>query len=459
MSTITDPGAAAPAGEAARAAPSRLYRAVWRWHFYAGLFSLPFLFLLAFTGGTYLLKDEISDLLHPELRFVEARETAPLQPSALIASALESAPGDAYAYSPAPAPDRSAVVKIKTDEGKQAVHLDPYDGRVLGVMPDAKMSGSPAMQWIRDLHSLKHFGWVATRMIELVAGWTLVLVATGFYLWWPRGRQGGVFAIRAGKGRTFWKDLHAVTGLYAGAAIFFLALTGLPWSDFWGRHFYDTVDSLGIGMPPGYWSGYPESDAKLAETIDQTPWVAQQAPMPQSQPSTLPPQPVDAAVATVESLGIAPGYALNLPSGPTGVFTASVYPDDISRERVIHIDQHSGKVLFDMGFADLGAFGRAAEWGVSVHMGQRYGIANQLILLSVCVALMVMCVGAGVMWWKRRPQGKLGAPRAPRDWRAPGVILAIACAFGALFPLVGLSMLVMLALDLALPKGLRERLG
>ena len=34
---------------AARSA-SNLYRAVWRWHFYAGLLVLPFLLVLAVTG-------------------------------------------------------------------------------------------------------------------------------------------------------------------------------------------------------------------------------------------------------------------------------------------------------------------------------------------------------------------------------------------------------------------------
>ena len=32
------------------AASSRLYRAVWRWHFYAGLYVIPFLMMLAVTG-------------------------------------------------------------------------------------------------------------------------------------------------------------------------------------------------------------------------------------------------------------------------------------------------------------------------------------------------------------------------------------------------------------------------
>jgi len=32
------------------AASSKLYRAIWRWHFYAGLFVVPFLMMLAITG-------------------------------------------------------------------------------------------------------------------------------------------------------------------------------------------------------------------------------------------------------------------------------------------------------------------------------------------------------------------------------------------------------------------------
>ena len=30
--------------------PTRVYRAVWRWHFLVGMLVLPFLFMLAFTG-------------------------------------------------------------------------------------------------------------------------------------------------------------------------------------------------------------------------------------------------------------------------------------------------------------------------------------------------------------------------------------------------------------------------
>ena len=63
------------------------------------------------------------------------------------------------------------------------------------------------------------------------------------------------------------------------------------------------------------------------------------------------------------------------------------------------------------------------------------------------------------VWWKRRPAGGLGAPRPPRDWRAPRAVLVIGAVCCALFPLTGLSLLAVLAIDFALPSGLRARVA
>ena len=35
------------------------YRAVWRWHFYAGLFCIPFVVVLSISGSIYLFKTEV----------------------------------------------------------------------------------------------------------------------------------------------------------------------------------------------------------------------------------------------------------------------------------------------------------------------------------------------------------------------------------------------------------------
>ncbi|MGH6841914.1 MAG: PepSY domain-containing protein, partial [Methylocella sp.] len=60
---------------------SAIYRAVWRWHFVAGLLALPFLLNLAITGGLYLFTPEINHILYRSLEDVPARADAPLSPS------------------------------------------------------------------------------------------------------------------------------------------------------------------------------------------------------------------------------------------------------------------------------------------------------------------------------------------------------------------------------------------
>ncbi|MCR9074204.1 MAG: PepSY domain-containing protein [Alphaproteobacteria bacterium] len=433
-----------------RAARSALYRAVWRWHFIAGLLILPIVVLLAVTGAVYLFKDEINDAAYGQYRLVAPQPTPALQPSALVAAALDSLPGTLKAYMPPAAPDRAAEVKILGANGlKDTVYVNPYDGSVLGRLWDGGAAGSPAMYVVRKLHSLEYVGWLGNRLVEAAAGWMVLLVGTGIYLWWPRGRNLGTVSIKARRGRPWWRDLHAVTGLYTGVFIVFLAMTGLPWSSVWGGKFYELSYAAGLGMPDGYWSDYPTSTVPVGDAIDRAPWIMEKQPMPLSGASTGVPAGLDTVVATVEGLGISPGYALNMPSGPQGVFTASVYPDDITRERVIHLDQYTGDVLYDAGLADLGALGWAAEWGVSIHMGQAWGLANQLVLLAACLAMIGLAVSAAVMWWKRRPEGGIGVPTLKADWRIPRTLLLIAVAAGIFFPLVGLSILLIAMVEVA----------
>ncbi|MER5173256.1 PepSY-associated TM helix domain-containing protein [Thioclava kandeliae] len=450
-----------------RAGSSALYRAVWRWHFVAGLVVLPFVLILAVTGGIYLFKDEINNAAYHKLRFVAPAEDA-LSPSRIVAAALDAHPGTLKAYAPAPAADRSAEVDIMGADGlRDTVYVNPHDGAVLGTLWDGGASGSPAMSLVRRLHSLDYVGWFGNRLIEAAAGWMILLVGSGIYLWLPRGRQHlGTVRIKARRGRPWWRDLHAVTGIYTGIFIVFLALTGLPWSGVWGGKFYTFAYALGLGMPDGYWSDLPRSSVPTGEAVERAPWIMEHQPIPQS---SLPeatgahaghhagvaaqgpvgvPMRLDQVVAEVEALGLVPGYSLSMPEGPTGVFSASVYPDTIQDERVIHLDQYSGAVLYDAGFADLGGLGRWAEWGISVHMGQEWGLANQIVLALACLAMIGLCLSGAVMWWKRRPVGGLGVPALPDDGCIPRVLLVMALAAGIFFPLVGLSMLVLVAVEL-----------
>lgn len=151
--------------------------------------------------------------------------------------------------------------------------------------------------------------------------------------------------------------------------------------------------------------------------------------------------------AIVAQAGIIRGDKLALPRDSHGVFTVIRLPGPVESQRVIHIDQYTGRVLMDIRGSDIGAIGGVTEWGVAVHQGQQYGWPNLLVMLAGCMALICLCISGIVVWWKRRPAGMLAAPgRKESDQLAKGV-LAIAIVLGCVFPLLGASMLAVLIID------------
>ncbi|HEX2315474.1 MAG TPA: PepSY domain-containing protein, partial [Thermomonospora sp.] len=154
------------------------YRAVWRWHFYAGLIVAPVLLVLAVTGSLYLFKDQYEDWRYQDLRSVRAEGTArPLGEQ--IEAARRAMPGrELDSVIPAGAPDRSTRVIFEgTGAGSFApgvsVYVNPYNGRVLGRVDDS----ATLMRKIRTLHGELMAGTVGDRVVETAACWSLILVA------------------------------------------------------------------------------------------------------------------------------------------------------------------------------------------------------------------------------------------------------------------------------------------
>ena len=80
------------------------------------------------------------------------------------------------------------------------------------------------------------------------------------------------------------------------------------------------------------------------------------------------------------------------------------------------------------------------------------GLWNIAFNTAFCLLVLFVCVSGAVMWWKRRPDGaaRLAAPPMPRDlpmWKG-AVVLMLALSFA--FPMAGLTLLVVMALDLLL---------
>src|SRR5690606_23646823 len=73
---------------------SGAYRAVWRWHFYAGVLVMPFLMLLTLTGGLYLFKDEIDHAVYRSMIEVPA-SAQQADPDQWLAAAAHAGEGRA----------------------------------------------------------------------------------------------------------------------------------------------------------------------------------------------------------------------------------------------------------------------------------------------------------------------------------------------------------------------------
>ena len=77
-----------------------------------------------------------------------------------------------------------------------------------------------------------------------------------------------------------------------------------------------------------------------------------------------------------------------------------------------------------------------------------FGPANQALGLFTALGLITLCISAIVMWWRRRPEGKLGipAPRVPEFRIGMGLKIAIV-ALGLFLPVLGLSIAVLWIFD------------
>ena len=68
-------------------------------------------------------------------------------------------------------------------------------------------------------------------------------------------------------------------------------------------------------------------------------------------------------------------------------------------------------------------------------------------MLATCIAIVLSCVTAVMMWWKRRPAGRLGVPPMPPQKSVYIGLWLIAIIFGSAFPLSGLAVVAMLVVD------------
>jgi uncharacterized iron-regulated membrane protein len=428
---------------------SGAYRAVWRWHFYAGLIVLPVLMLMALTGAIYLFQAEIEDAVQRPMAGIAARSGV-VSADRWAAAARVAGGGQVRTIEAPDRPDRAVRITVVRDDGSRVrVFVDPHDAQVTGVAPAEGVT-----DLVRNLHSLALVGPWANIVVEIVAGWAMVLAATGVFLWWPRRRAAGVMTVKARSGRPFWRDLHAVTGLYAGGVIFFLALTGMPWSAVWGDRFLDVVRQSGLGRPPAPAAAPAWRHAEHQDAPAGVGWTMEHAALAGGAHG--PEASLERVVVAATAADLPRPWTISAPRSPGLAWTVARQVKQVQDTRTLYVDGVTGQVRADVRYAQFGVGAKAFEWGVAVHQGTQYGWINRYVMLGGCVAVWLLAISGLVMWWRRRPSGRLGAPTAPPGPRARAAVLGIVLPLAVIFPLTGLSLVAALVLDL-LVRRIRNR--
>lgn len=458
-------------------------------HFYAGVIAGPVLILLALTGLVILYTDPIHEATQHDLRHVAA-SSAPVPLQAQVDAAQRTHPDLSIATVIPPKDATSSTqVQFGTDSGGLLdVFVDPGTGKVLGTRTDGhdvvglanRLHGFLNNESITvTLPSLSH--WVdrsahpestvkvrvGALIVEIVTVWSLMLALTGIYLWWPRKSQRSKpkLRVRWGKGgRLRWRDLHATSGILVAGVLVLFVVSGMPWSDYWGKD-WTTVASK---LTPNKEFDTPQSTVAKVGDLDRLGrhivWSARTDSLPVSQPGPAALTYTDvAAIARQE--GMLPGYSIIPPVDEKSDAGATTYgsfmlmnawPQRLSEQRSLYLDQFSGRTLHDARAADDGLLNQATNLGVNTHMGTQFAILSRILVTAACVLLVLSVLTSYVMWWKRRPSGKVGLPARPTRRVPSKAILAVGVVSALVYPAFGVSLVLVLAVD-ALVGRLRGR--
>jgi uncharacterized iron-regulated membrane protein len=439
------------------------YRLVWRWHFYAGLFCLPFVLWLACTGSIYLFKPQIEAWLdHPYDR-IDAQAPR-VAPSMQVAAALAVVPGGVLNAYELPASHTSAArVLVGRGDDLVRVYVDPTNGHVLHqVVEDERL-----MRRIFYLHGELLLGDRGSMLVELAASWAIVMILSGLYLWWPRGKglAGVLYPRVRERGRLFWRDLHAVAGVWVALLALSLLVSGLPWAKSWGgmlkevRKFGSTTE-----VAQDWTTGRSDELAKrraantAMDDMADMPGMNRGQDQSKKQPMHVEHADVgslhmamdlhalDRLVPTVAGLQLPPPVLIAPPSKADAGWTGRSDTQNRPKRLTLKLDGATGQVINRKDFAQGAFLDRAIGYGVAAHEGQLFGWPNQLLGLTTALGLITVTVSGFVMWWRRKPVKRLGAPPA-HDARYPRLMVGLLVVFGVLLPLLGISMLLVLAVE------------
>ncbi|HKN03564.1 MAG TPA: PepSY-associated TM helix domain-containing protein [Buttiauxella sp.] len=426
-----------------------------RLHFYIGLFIGPFIFVAALTGTLYVLTPQIENAIyHDALR---TQDTVPAKSlSQQIAAVRQYIDEEAtiYAIRPAPQPgDTTRVQFVDSSLGEsesRAIFVSPSTLAVQGDMTVYGTSGVlPLRTWIDQFHRGLLLGNIGRIYSELAASW-LWIAALGGVVLWLTSRPKRKLKVRQTPQRKA-RHWHVTLGAALLLGMLFFSATGLTWSQWAGGNIDKMRSSLGWMTPQVNTSLAPQNGHQHHD-----PHAEHHAMMPGMVMPTAADESWDRVLLAARAAGIeSPKTEIRPPRAADKAWTVT----EIDRAWPTHVDTaavdpHSFKVIDRTYFADFPLVAKLTRWGIDAHMGVLFGLPNQLLLTAFGFGLCAMIILGYRMWWLRRPAISANNPAQtlseawlalPTFWRT--AIMFIAVIFGYCLPVMGVSLLLFIAVD------------
>ena len=398
----------------------KLNKWLWKWHFIAGMISLPFILMLSITGMIYLFKADYDAPKQRTIKEVMVNGT-PLSFEKQWETVKGKMTKPPTQMTIPTATNQATEFTVGRFSHKKSTYIDPYSGKITGSISPK----DSVMFTVRKLHGELLLGKFGTKIIELVASWMVVLILTGIYVWWPaKGwKIKGFFIPRYGKGRRiFFRDLHAITGFWISILLLMILAGGFPWTDVFGSNFKTLQKITDTGYPQS-WTGRQLQSTSTPNTKKIT---------------------LDDVVTIAKKQELKGEVSIHFPKGKTGFYSISnQYPTDLNLQQKIHIDQYTGKQIISNTWSDVGILMQGRMWFMAFHQGE-FGTWNWVLVFCTALALGLMSIAAIFSYILRKEKNNLGIPKVPTSFNPSyGIIVLIAlCAL--LFPLFGLSLILVI---------------
>ncbi|KAA1244381.1 PepSY domain-containing protein [Aquimarina sp. RZ0] len=394
---------------------------LWKWHFIAGLISLPFVLILSITGAIYLFKSDYETPRQKHIKEVIVQETS-LSFQEQWGIANKNAIKKPNTIIIPTAPNQATEFVSGRFGGKSSLYINPYTGNVSGEIIGKKTD----MYLVRKLHGELLMGAFGTKIIELIASWMVVLILTGLYVWWPQNKWAikGYFIPRTNiDRRTFYRDIHAISGFWISVLLLMILAGGFPWTDVFGNNFKQVQKITNTGYPAS-WQGKQllSNPLENALTLDQM-------------------------VAKAKELQLPGQVSLSFPRGPKGVFSVSNFnPSNLSSQQKIHFDQYSGAQIAHLTWKDVGVLMRGRMWFMAFHQGE-FGNWNWWLMFFTAVILAIMSLSAIASYILRKRKKSWGVPKVPASFKLGYGIILVLLILSIIFPLFGVSLLLIILVE------------